>query len=52
MSSSFNAFSAISIFPQIHDKEGTGEKAVRNKELQEEMVSPHQSRVYLPQNKR
>lgn len=40
------------IFLQIHDKESTREKPVWNEELQEEMVSPHQPRVYLPQNER
>lgn len=48
-------FSVLFLSPivlQIYDQESTGEKPVWNEELQKEMVSPHQPRVYLPQNER
>ena len=54
MSSSVKSFIGMFLtnFPQIYDKEGTREEPVWNEELQEEMVSPHQPRVYLPQDER
>lgn len=40
------------VFSQVYDKESTRQKPLWNEEFQEEVVSPDQPWVYLPQNQR